>query len=124
MKNDEIGKIGEKKACTYLIEKGYKIIRKNFFARYGEIDIIATTKSEKTYVFIEVKTRTTDSYGTPEDAVTHSKLQKMKNAALLFMNKIEADIDNLIIRFDMISVLFSKTKNEFKIKHYKNIQID
>ena len=67
----QIGKEGEDIAEKYLLANGYKIIDRNFYARQGEIDIIAKQKNE--WVFIEVKTRTNDIYGKPIDAVDSIK---------------------------------------------------
>jgi len=77
------GGLGEKYAL-YLLEKaGYKIIGKNFHAHQGEIDIIAIDPStgsgpEATLVFVEVKTRWSDKYGKPEEAVGTVKLNRIR----------------------------------------------
>lgn len=68
----EIGNTGEDYAVNLLIDKGYKVIERNFRSRFGEIDIIAIHKD--TLVFVEVKTRTSKKYGKPEEAVTPQKL--------------------------------------------------
>ena len=60
--SQEIGKTGEEIAKKYLLENNYKIVAKNFRCKFGEIDIIAYDKEE--LVFIEVKTRTSNKYGT------------------------------------------------------------
>jgi putative endonuclease len=74
-----IGKLGEDKACEYLREHGYKIIERNFRKGYGEIDIVAIYK--QTLVFIEVKTRTSNQFGTPLEAITYWKLKSLIKTA-------------------------------------------
>lgn len=66
--NNRIGKIGEKLAAEYLEKHGYEIITTNFYTKRGEIDIIARKDNE--IVFVEVKTRSSDSFGKPVEAVT------------------------------------------------------
>lgn len=73
------GDLGEEYAVKLLQKKGYKIIDKNFRSKFGEIDIIA--KEGDTLVFVEVKTRWSKKYGKPEEAVTPSKIVKIKKTA-------------------------------------------
>jgi putative endonuclease len=70
MKNP-LGEAGERYATDYLIKNGYKILDRNWRIRGGEIDIVALYKS--TLVFVEVKTRTSTSYGTPEESIGYHK---------------------------------------------------
>ena len=69
----ELGTVGEDIAAKYLIEQNYKIITRNFMCRQGEIDIIARDTLKKEIVFIEVKTRTSQKYGSPSEAVDENK---------------------------------------------------
>ena len=75
----QIGKLGEDLAVQYLKKKGWKILQRNFKARYGEIDIVAQV--DKTLVFVEVKTRLNSAYGTPEESVTPRKLREVVETA-------------------------------------------
>lgn len=113
----EIGKQGEEYASKYLQEKGYKIIRRNFKCKQGEIDVIAKDKDE--YVFIEVKTRQNLHYGMPSEAVTKKKQKHIWNATkyYLYSHKLQ----NKFIRFDVIEVF--KTKENFYINHIKQANI-
>ncbi|MDP1710037.1 MAG: YraN family protein [bacterium] len=77
--NKSFGKRGEQIASELLIGNGYKIIDKNFSGRFGEIDIIAI--DGQTLVFVEVKTRKNRRFGLPQEAVTRSKLGKIKKTA-------------------------------------------
>ena len=67
-----LGNIGENKAVEHLLNKGYVIIEKNYMTIYGEIDIIA--KFKDTIVFIEVKSRTSNNFGVPSEAVDIKKI--------------------------------------------------
>jgi len=80
--NTSLGKLGEKYAELLLQEKGYKVIDRNVRSRFGEIDLIAIDKD--TLVFVEVKTRWSSRFGSPEEAVTPKKLQKIKRTAEYF----------------------------------------
>ncbi len=109
----EIGNFGEKIAEQYLKQKGYIILDKNFECRQGEIDIIALDKKE--IVFVEVKTRRSNKYGTPSEAVN-----KIKQKHMLQTIKYYLYIRNLteeFIRIDVIEVYIKD--NEYKVNHIK-----
>ena len=111
------GKIGEQISCDYLTEKGYKIITRNYFSRYGEIDIIAA--KDNILSFIEVKTRNNNSIATPGSFVTYSKQQKIIKTALIFLN--ENDFKTFQPCFDVIEIIISKHNNSLKfINHITN----
>ena len=74
-----LGAKGEKLVAAYLKKQGYKILKKNYRTPFGEADIIAKDNDE--IAFIEVKTRTTDSFGTPSEAVGKDKQQRYRKIA-------------------------------------------
>jgi putative endonuclease len=78
-----IGKWGEDVAAQFLLDKGYEILARNVRSVYGELDIIA--RCGGTVVFVEVKTRTSSSFGLPEIAVGARKIQHLLNSAQAFM---------------------------------------
>ena len=78
-KTSELGRRAEDFAVDLLTSKGYKILERNFRSRFGEIDIVTTDGSA--LVFVEVKARWSDRFGAPEEAVTPSKLWKIKKTA-------------------------------------------
>jgi putative endonuclease len=84
MKRKELGDAGEKLAKDFLKKKGYKIRDTNFRCREGEIDIIARKKG--CLVFVEVRTKTSSSFGSPEESVTSSKKEKLIASALAYLN--------------------------------------
>jgi len=98
--NKHIGSFGEKVAVEYLQSKGYKILAKNFCCIYGEVDIIA--KQKNSLIFIEVKTRQSNLFGMPSEAVTKVKQQKICRVAAFFIQKNK--LFDLATRFDIIEV--------------------
>jgi putative endonuclease len=82
-RHNEIGKQGEALAAAYLTAKGFTILHCNWRYSHYEIDIIAL-KENKLH-FIEVKSRTSTSFGLPEDGVTKKKFQRLLQAADEFL---------------------------------------
>ena len=84
MNNREFGNKGEDIACRYLEKNGYQILERNkHYSRFCEIDIIAKLKNK--IIFIEVKTRKTNAFGTPFEAITKTKYNNIKTGALSYM---------------------------------------
>jgi len=113
-------KLGEDKACEYLKKLGFKIIERNFRKGYGEIDIVAIDESskEKVLTFIEVKTRTSSSFGMPLEAITYWKLKELIKTAQFYKLTHRNLPESL--RIDAVAVILSK--NEVKnIELTKNI---
>ena len=77
--NKTTGNLGEELAVNYLSEKGYKVIERNWRFRHAEVDIIAEMNGR--LHFFEIKTRTTDKYGKPEESMSHKKMKMLKTAA-------------------------------------------
>ena len=101
--NKTLGIKGEKQARSYLKENGWKILEKNYKTPFGEIDIIA--RKDDVVAFIEVKTRLSDIFGAPSEAVTNMrKLRYIRGANYYFTNKT---ID-FTVRFDIIEVYRGK----------------
>jgi len=78
----DLGARGEKLAASLLRQKGYKILERNFRCRLGEIDIVA--QDGDTLVFVEVKTRWSEKFGPPEEAVTARKLRSIEKTGQYF----------------------------------------
>lgn len=93
-------RLGEDEACSFLKKNNYKILERNFRCCLGEVDIIARDKD--TICFIEVKTRSSDAYGLPEEAVNKFKQKKIAQVALLYL-KNNGLLENSA-RFDVVSV--------------------
>lgn len=96
------GEKAEQEAEKFLVIQGLRLVERNFFCRLGEIDLIFLDKS--TYVFVEVRFRKGDAYGSAAESLGYSKLKKVRNSAALWLqknNKFSHDS-----RFD--AVLFDK----------------
>ena len=106
MKNKIVGSCGEDAACEYLKAHGCEIVERNMRTRCGEIDIIA--RDGGCLVFVEVKTRGSDSFGTPAEAVTYYKRR----------NIIRADSD---IRFDVVEVYGRSVDGGFWLENVNRI---
>ncbi len=115
--NKEKGKIGEDIATKYLIDQNYHIITKNFKCRQGEIDIIAKDKIKKEIVFVEVKTRTNQKYGSPSEAVDENKQKYIYKSAEYYVYK--HNLYNKAIRFDIIEINIDIIKKKIRINHIK-----
>lgn len=95
------GKDGEMAAEQFLKKCGYKIVERNYRTRSGEIDLIAL--DNKVIVFVEVKTRTQERYGTPAEAVDSRKQSRMIAASEHYLNAKQAF--DASVRFDVVSVI-------------------
>lgn len=99
----ERGRSGEEVARVFLKQKGYRILEKNYRNRLGEIDLIA--KDKDILCFIEVKTRYSDKFGLPEEAITPVKKRHIFKVALAYLKRHNL-LDNNA-RFDVVSVIYS-----------------
>ncbi|MDH3382339.1 MAG: YraN family protein [Flavobacteriaceae bacterium] len=108
--NQVLGQQGEQLASEHLKKKGYTIKHTNWRYKHKEIDIIAET--DEYLVFVEVKSRSTDFYQNPQDAVTKTKQRFIIDAAEAYI--IENDIEKES-RFDIIAI--TKQGNKYKIEH-------
>lgn len=107
-KNKNKRKIGaeqEALAEQYLIKQGYHILQKNFYSRFGEIDIIA--KKDKYLVFIEVKYRKDEKMGFPEEAIDMRKQNNIIQMARFYMFQKKIS-ENTPCRFDVVCILGEK----------------
>ena len=94
------GSLGESAAAEYLRKKRYRIVGMNYACRYGEIDLIAETREH--IVFVEVKTRSSESTGLPEEAVTREKRRRYEEIALAYLRS--STLGSMYVRFDVASV--------------------
>jgi len=114
----EIGKIGEEIAEDFLVSKGYSILERRFRStRWGEVDLIALDKG--VLVFVEVKTRTSEYYGIPSEAITGYKKAALKRTANYYCKVNKSAPESL--RMDVISVIMARdSKSAKSITHYEN----
>lgn len=113
MSHLEFGNDGETIAKNYLLANGYDIIDTNFKHKTGELDIIAENNGR--LVVTEVKTRATDKYGEPYQAVSLRKQRQIIKVTNKYLEGQKKDWD---VRFDVISIV--KNDRISKIKHIKD----
>lgn len=113
-KNYTTGRLAEALATKALSEKGYSILENNFHNKYGEIDIIA--KDKDTLVFVEVKAKTGEEFGLPEEMISRGKLQKVKNMAVIYLKG-----ENVQCRIDVVAVVLSELGELVRLTHYENV---
>lgn len=124
-----LGQIGEDLAARYLAGLGYTVIARNFRAHLpgmsccpsrpgrviAELDIVAADAD--TLVFVEVKTRRSQRWGSPLESITPAKMAKLRLAAQVYLSLSKVDYTN--IRFDALSLLLQA--EGWKITHFKDI---
>ncbi len=115
-KRQRVGQWGEKIAAEYLVKKGYKLLATNVRTPYGEIDLICQRESQ--IVFVEVKARTSHTFGYPEDSVTPRKQAHMLAAAEHYLQEGEFDGD---WQFDVIAIEGSPDSKLPRITHFENV---
>ena len=112
--HNKLGNEGEQIATNYLVNKGYAILERNWhFGKY-ELDIIA--EIDEYLVVVEVKSRSTDTWEHPLDAITNSKIRFMVNATEAYILKHDIDKE---VRFDVISTI-PKKNMDWEIEHIED----
>lgn len=121
MTNVSEGRRGEEVAAKFLQKKGFKIIERNFFKRYGEIDIVATefNGKEKILVFIEVKTRKSSEFGSPLEAITPFKLRSLMKTSEYYV-LTHKNLPELL-RIDAVGIKLNDFGDIEDIEHVENI---
>jgi putative endonuclease len=114
-----LGKLGEDIATSHLQKEGYRIIQRNFKARYGEIDIICV--KDNVLVFVEVKTRIGLAFGTPEEAVTPRKLQEVIKTAEYFVLSNKNLPSQL--RIDVVAITLDSDRKVINFNHIQNVSL-
>lgn len=118
--NYEVGKIGEEIAADHLRKKGYKILEKNWKTKFGELDLIASKNT--ILVFVEVKLKIGEDFGTPEEMITPRKLQQVQNTAISFLQqnpKIEKTYSGY--RIDAVCIVLDSNREVERIDHYESL---
>ena len=115
-----LGRKGEDYAHRHLRAKGYTILARNFQTRggAGEVDLVALDGD--VYVFVEVKSRSSDAFGAPDRAVSFDKMRKIRRAAREFLRRKGVAPDTpsgmeIKVRYDLVSIVFA---DQAKLEHY------
>ncbi|MBV8532723.1 MAG: YraN family protein [Verrucomicrobia bacterium] len=99
-----LGRRGESLAAHYLRRNGFRVLYRNFRAkRGGEIDLVCRDVRERTLVFVEVKTRTTDAFGPPHEGVTQAQRDRIIRGAKEWLTLL--DDPRVPYRFDVVEVV-------------------
>lgn len=114
--NRQFGNWGEQIAAQFLEMHGFVILARNYRTPYGEIDIIV--QKEDLIVFVEVKTRSGNAFGMPEDAITPQKREHLTQSALHYLQQNEGKITDW--RIDVISILRDKGQSKPEVTWFEN----
>jgi putative endonuclease len=117
--HNELGKLGEEMAVTFLQKEGYDILDTNWTFQKAEIDIIA--KKGDTLAIVEVKTRSSLDFGLPQDFVKPKKIQLLVKAVDAYVTQKNLDIN---IRFDIIAISATSKSSESGAKQEKSFVIE
>jgi putative endonuclease len=97
----QLGIDGEAAAAAWYEANGYEIVERNWRCREGELDLIV--RRGRNMVFCEVKTRTSDAFGAPVEAITYAKRNRIRHLAAKYLD--DAPLRAVSVRFDVASVL-------------------
>lgn len=111
-----IGRLGENIAKDYLKKKGYRIVDQNYRTKYAEIDLIAIYR--QVLIFIEVRTKTGQYFGSPEETLNRKKINKIKRNCLAYLYQHGWEKD---YRIDAVCIVFGKERKLERVSHYKDI---
>lgn len=115
--HNDLGKWGEEVASAYLEQKGYRIIERDWRSGHRDIDLIAISATD--IVFVEVKTRSSRSYGEPYEAVSAQKLRNLRSA---IHHYVRSRNPSRRPRFDVISIVMTDLIRP-EIEHFEDISI-
>ncbi|MEL6631020.1 MAG: YraN family protein [Bacteroidota bacterium] len=107
--HNELGKAGEEVAAGFMEAKGYHILDRNYRFQKGEIDLVALRIEPAELVFVEVKTRSSEAWGFPEEAVTASKKKMLFKTVDAYLH--EKNMWTVPMRFDIIAINMNKPED-------------
>ena len=110
------GDAGERTAVEFLINRGYTILGNNYHCQYGEVDIIA--EHEGCLVFVEVRTKKSLAFGTPEESITQAKKAKLILTSQTYMQEHDDLPDNW--RIDVVAIEMDKEGNVLRIEQIES----
>jgi putative endonuclease len=112
----KLGRWGEKRCESFLKKKGLRKLARNFSCKSGEIDLIMVD-TNGVIVFVEVRSKTNESFGPPEESITYSKKARLLRAARYFL--AIHNIKDRAFRFDVVTVVLGQS-GRAQIRHYEN----
>ena len=108
-KQYDLGKEGEEIAAFYLAQKGYKILHRNWRHRKLELDIVLS--KDNFLIIVEVKTRSSQYFEKPQDAVTIKKQKFLFDATEAYLESYKLDLE---VRFDIVSIVLNDKTNQIE----------
>ena len=111
--HNELGKQGEEMAVDFLLKSDYNILSRNYRYEKAEVDILA--QKNGILAAIEVKTRSTNDFGNPQDFVKPKQIKNLVKAVHEYVTENELDVE---VRFDVIAII--KEENAYTIEHLEN----
>lgn len=114
--NQRFGGWGEQTAAQYLEQRGYRIVARNYRTPYGELDLVV--EKEGQLVFVEVKTRSSQEFGMPEDAITEKKRAHILQSAFHYIQ--ENGLEESEWRVDVISIIRAAGQSEPEVTWFEN----
>lgn len=111
MNRREKGRRGEEEAVSALRQQGYEILERNYRFERGEIDIVA--KEGGDLVFIEVKARHSDRFGSPEESISEKKEEQMKKVAEGYL--LQRSLESQRCRFDVVAITYDADAPRIRI---------
>ena len=115
--NYKKGKEGEEIAREFLIKKGFKLIESNYSNNLGEIDLIMIDKDW--LVFVEVKLKIGDKFGTPEEMINKNKLSQVRRVAEMYLVMEPTEFKKY--RIDAVCIVLNEDKTINRINYYDNL---
>ena len=116
MKRQQTGHLGEKLAAGFLEKRGYHILQTNYRCPEGEVDIVARYKD--CLVFVEVRTKRSQEFGSPEESITTAKMDKLRRVAAHY-RQTQDDIPDSW-RIDVVAVELDRQNRPRRIEHIEN----
>ncbi|HSM60843.1 MAG TPA: YraN family protein [Longimicrobiales bacterium] len=118
----ELGRWGEERAARFLIERGWRILARNY--RFGRREVDLVVARDGVVAFVEVKTRAGTGFGRPEEAVSLLKRREIEAVATHFLSwrgrLVGRGPTDTTVRFDVVSVLLDRMSRTVRIDHLED----
>ncbi|MCF7845493.1 MAG: YraN family protein [Candidatus Pacebacteria bacterium] len=112
----KVGIRGEDVACRYLQENGFQVLERNYKTKYVEMDLVALKDDE--VVFVEVRTKTGERFGSPEETIKKDKIRRLKRGAVGYAQRKNYEGQ---YRIDLICVVLNNQGEVERVTHYEDI---
>jgi len=115
----QLGRRGEELAADALVQRGYQIVERNWYAQIGEVDVVA--RRDGAWSFFEVRTRRGRAFGTPEESITLAKRERMVNVARLYLAEHDLNVYEVDWRIGVVAVEMDEAGHLLRIEVYEHI---